>query len=315
MSGRGRHGTAHHNLFYEISEHRRAHGKFHARLGGWDSVLAEIEEIKGRTAIISSEAFQYCSPRDVERLANFLDPWLPKVVAYVRRQDQWLESAWNQRARFGRVSLDFREFYETQGHVLGDYTRTLSPWIDVFGDHMLDIRVYDHIAETPGVVADFLSAYAPGEYHTVPGRTVIRKNAKAGLKQLVAVDTICSRCRAQLGGDFALPRRSAARVSDYFRGRKDRYDYSVLSFEAAVTIREIFKRSNEELARMSTSFRQSNPFPALKEYEFDAFVDLPNIGKNIFDEAEHRFVDRMAREVLKASAHRSRLAHAKEAKS
>lgn len=315
VSGRGRHGTAHHNLFYEISGGQRGHGKFDAALGGWDSVLAEIDEIEGRTAIMSSEAFQYCAPRDVEQLANLLGPRQSKMVAYVRRQDQWLESAWNQRARFGRVSLDFREFFEAHGRVLGDYARTLSPWIDIFGDLRLDIRVYDRIAETPGIVADFLATYVPDGYHPVASRTDIRKNARAGVKQLVAVDQISHVCRAKLGDDFLLPRRSAARISEYFRGRQDRYDYRVLSFEDAVAIREIFKRSNEELARISTSFRESGPFPALQEHEFDTFVDLPNIGTDIFDEEERRFVHRMACEIVKASAHSHELAHPIEAKS
>ncbi|TVP82134.1 hypothetical protein [Thioalkalivibrio sp.] len=301
VSGRGRHGTAHHNLFYEISEDQGGHGEFDAALGGWDSVLAEIEEIEGRTAIISSEAFQYCTPRDVEQLANLLGPRPSTMVAYVRRQDQWLESAWNQRARFGRVSLDFREFCETQGRVLGDYARTLSPWIDIFGDRRFDIRVFDRIAEKPGIAADFLAAYVPGGHHPVASRTDVRKNAKAGVKQLVAVDQILYACRAQLGDDFVLPRRSAARISEYFRGRKDRYDYRVLSFDDAVAIREVFRRSNEELARISTSFRESGPFPALQEHEFDAFIDLSNIGTDVFDEEERRFVDRMAREIVKAS--------------
>ena len=221
LSGRGRHGTAHHNLFYEISGGQRGHGKFDAALGGWDSLLAEIDEIEGRTANISSEAFQYCAPREVGQWANLLGPRQSKMVAYARRQDQWLESAWNQRARFGRASLDFREFLESHGRVVGDYARTLSLWIDTFGDLRLGIRVYDRLTETPGIVADFLPTYVPGGCHPVASRTDIRKNAGAGVKQLFAVDHISRACRAKLGDDFLLPRRSAARISEYFRGRQD----------------------------------------------------------------------------------------------
>ena len=308
----GRVGQArmtHHNLYYETRLSDQGNDTYDPSRGGWKDVLSEVDNVPRQTGIISSEGFQYSVASQVDRVAEILNGRRVKIVVYLRRHDRWLESAWNQRARFGRVSLSFADFFETDGKVVGDYSRTLSPWLKSFGDASVDVRVYDSIADVPGIIADFTSAYVSGMASVGPDSSVLRRNQKAGLKHLVAVSVVMAACRESMGEDFVLSRRSAMRISSFFRDRDDCYDFSVLSFEDAIGIERHFNESDEILARASTSFRRSGPFMTPQAGDFHNHVDFSDpsaLFEEEFDQEEERFVRRMIREIAKAAKARVR---------
>ncbi len=300
----GRTGTskiAHHNLFYETSDRQQGNGTFDPKAGGWARALAEIDEVRGYTGILSSEAFQFATQQQVKLIRGILGDRSIMVVIYVRRPDLWLESAWNQRARFGRVNLRFVDFYQNIGRYLVDYASVVLPWIEMFGDHQVDVRIFGPEVHNLGVVGDFASAYlGPEALPLLEGKDE-RSNRKAGLKHLVAVARVSQSCQAELGNTFVISRRSAIRISSYFRGRTDSRKYQVVNFDQAVTILNHHQRSIEKLAAASTSFRHAKPFTQPLRDDFQNFVDPELIGDDIFDGEEREFIARMSREIVKVT--------------
>jgi hypothetical protein len=90
-SGRGHPSRyAHHNLCYEVQEGRRSSGKFDPTRGSWQETLDEIDASSADKAVISSEAFFYCEPGQIDALARLLRGRQVTIIAYLRRQDRWL---------------------------------------------------------------------------------------------------------------------------------------------------------------------------------------------------------------------------------
>lgn len=293
---------AHHNLCYEKQKGRVANGVFHPEGGVWSEALAEIEDSSASVGVISSEAFMNCRPHQVQSFARVLDGRYVRVIAYVRRQDLWLQSAWNQKARFGRSGFDFWDFYESVSkRGGGDYHRTLKPWAEAFGVRRIFVRNFDALPPG-GIVPDFLGTFLPDVKVVEPDTEKARRNTKAGIKQLVAVATVLDICRDRVGPEFALATSSAIKIAQYFRDRPDEItDFSVLSYEDACELHRQFAESNELLAELSQSFSESGGFAAPKPDDYRNYINLNSLGEEVFSEDERRFVTRMAREVTRVA--------------
>lgn len=301
LAGRSRHGhTAHHNLYYEISPHGRAHDKFIALRGTWKDALSEIDELPGGRGLISSEGFQYCLAEDVKRLIRLLAGRRIEVVVYLRRRDRWLESAWNQRARFGRVGLSFEMFFRDEGQILADYSLVLKPWIEALGDKCVDVRFYDSVSTEEGIVGDFIRAHGGGVSYAPSLFKYKDINTRAGVKHLLAVRLVLSACRKQIPDLLDLPKKSAMQISSFFKDRPDCVDYSAISFETASEIYRLYKDMDFALAQISSSFSAGMPFPMPDPAEFTNYVDFARLTNVILDEQEKGFVTKIEREIVRA---------------
>lgn len=293
---------AHHNLCYEKQEVRIATGVFKPKVGVWREALEEIDAVSDAIGVISSEAFMNCRSHQIARFHEELVGRHVTVVAYVRRQDLWMQSAWNQQARFGRCSMDFWDFFtKIRARGRGDYFRQLAPWAEAFGSNHLVVKNFDTLPSA-GIVPDFCASLLCGVRVTGNKGDDFRGNTKAGVKQLVAVSTVLKACRAQMGDSFELPSTAAMRIAEYFRKRPDEVTkFSVLSFEDACEIQRSFEESNDQLARLSPSFRVSGGFPPPRPEEYGNRLDFLRISDNIFTKEERRFVERMTQEVVRAN--------------
>lgn len=295
--------TAHHNLCYQMQTGRVATGAFKSELGQWSDALDELDGSSARTGVISSEAFMNCKRHQVPLFRDVLRGRSVTLIAYVRRQDRWLESAWNQQARFGRASLDFWDFYQRVAkRGRGDYAGMLEPWAEYFGQEAVSVRNFDSLPRA-GIVPDFMRAYLPhvSVQETTGNRSDERRNTKAGVKQLVAVAEILALCRDRMGAEFELPSTSAVRIAAFFRDRATEVrDFSILTYEDACRLHEEFKGSNEQLKRLSSTFRESGGFPPPRPEEYENVRPLTGLGLEIFDKRESKFISRMAREIERA---------------
>lgn len=107
--------------------------------------------------VISSECFlEWIDPKRVA--AHVLQWGVPvKIVVYLRRQDRWIESVYNQivKDQYLRYSGDFASMPQ---HEQLDYYATLEKWRSAFGDNSLIVRVYEPEQLKGGdVISDFLS--------------------------------------------------------------------------------------------------------------------------------------------------------------
>lgn len=118
------------------------------------------------TAIVSEELFWHLFEHRPDRrtgaiswIAQMLSDFEVKVVVYLRRQDQWVESWFNQVARApvrrAASALTFDEFVQRQ-HRFGlfDYAAILDDWATAFGRDAIEVRAYEREALTNANVVD-----------------------------------------------------------------------------------------------------------------------------------------------------------------
>jgi hypothetical protein len=143
----GREGRfAHHPLAWAL------HGRRKAPMSAWDGVRAELAQHKSAVNILSTEAFWFEDPQSVRDALG--EVGAVRVVAYLRRQDEFLQSLYKQSVSSGRKT-DFPTWL-TQMRRRGDYLATLDAWARVFGDDAITVRPYEQRGRTIDVVRDFL---------------------------------------------------------------------------------------------------------------------------------------------------------------
>lgn len=108
--------------------------------------LAKLSIQRDTNVLVSSEAFLGHLFRGADSFPSDLKSYLGgvpvRLLFYIRRQDDYLESQYRQlvKARFyGKGIHDFL----TEYGVLGDFSKTLDVLADTFGDDSLVVRVYD----------------------------------------------------------------------------------------------------------------------------------------------------------------------------
>ena len=131
------HVTGAQGAFFETFVHERKAREI-PHLG--DRLDAQAAASDASTIVLSAE--NLCNPLGFERAFGPLrERFDMRIVMYVRRQDDYLQSAWQQwivkRGKsllawmIGGVGLN------------GDWLRLLTPWADVFGDDRISVRVFD----------------------------------------------------------------------------------------------------------------------------------------------------------------------------
>jgi hypothetical protein len=97
-----------------------------------------------------------------------------EVVAYVRRQDDFIIAAWSQW--YFKTSPDFRAWCDTVKGRFGDWDRVLTDWEQVLGDVKYSVRVYDRERLVDNdVVADFFATIGVSTDQLTGGKRVLAK--------------------------------------------------------------------------------------------------------------------------------------------
>jgi hypothetical protein len=143
--------TAHHLAAWSLQEPlRSAWARRIGFQGRAEPLFAEILEQSARRGaralILSSEEFSLQHAYRLERLARVLEGSDVTVIAYLRRQDRYLESLYGQMVKmaFVRLSSGFDDFVRARlqrGDL--DYHALFTRWAEVFGSQRLVLRVYD----------------------------------------------------------------------------------------------------------------------------------------------------------------------------
>jgi len=77
----------------------------------------------------------------------------PVILLYIRRQDQWLESAWKQWYLKDKKYRDFNHFIDSY-HI--DWEANLEAWTNTFGKEHIIIQPYERTQLKGGLIQDFL---------------------------------------------------------------------------------------------------------------------------------------------------------------
>jgi hypothetical protein len=88
--------AAHHNLAWELLGNKA----FDRSDGTWEDLLSEIEGSEDiNKVILTSEAFSAFGTDEIEAIKKHLNAYPIKIIIYLRRQDQALQSLWVQQVR------------------------------------------------------------------------------------------------------------------------------------------------------------------------------------------------------------------------
>jgi hypothetical protein len=123
-----------------------------------NALIDQATRSDAHTVVVSGEDFSWLRwPSGLERLGKVFDV---RVLCYVRRQDEWLESWYNQNVKWpwneAASSLTPGEFFAGRSaYYWIDYARTLQRWSAVFGRERIHVRPFDAVRSAGSVVDDF----------------------------------------------------------------------------------------------------------------------------------------------------------------
>lgn len=107
----------------------------HLRAGQRDAAGAIAAVVRRRmaasaaqTLVLSSEMFAGVDPALLRGVLAPEEPFETRIVGYFRRQDRYLESAWKQKMKTGKVGPVFSDYLEKYGTGGGDYRRIAAAW-------------------------------------------------------------------------------------------------------------------------------------------------------------------------------------------
>ena len=118
-----------------------------------------IEEIHARPdarrVVLSSEHLCYFFPDQVAELADAFSEFDIRLLYYVRRQDELIDSAYRWKLVQSPQSIpDLEEFIDRNIHAF-DFMKRLAPWRSNFRDDQFNVRLYD-TRRCVDIVADAL---------------------------------------------------------------------------------------------------------------------------------------------------------------
>jgi hypothetical protein len=126
------------------------------------ALLRRIESGSWSRLVLSAEALS--APRHrgaIECVAWFRQQGFEvKLIAYLRRQDSWLDSFYRERLKWNipkyRDARSIDEFWRAEGEVWLNYKTRIGDWVAAVGREHSEIRSYEDVENPAGVVGDFL---------------------------------------------------------------------------------------------------------------------------------------------------------------
>nr|WP_319514334.1 hypothetical protein [uncultured Cohaesibacter sp.] len=111
--------------------------------GVMQPLMKHIEESNAQTVVLSSEAFGAIdvTQKEAQKIYDYFSNFDVDVIAYVRRQDDYILSFYQQEIKTGSVkpfnldnSIDLKQNY---------FSKRVQIWRDVFGSDKVTVRPYD----------------------------------------------------------------------------------------------------------------------------------------------------------------------------
>ncbi|ALG91637.1 MULTISPECIES: sulfotransferase family protein [Actibacterium] len=111
----------------------------------FEPYLNEIEKSGCNLAVLSEESFSAFGPKMIEALGFLRKTYDVKILAVLRRQDEFLQSWYHQTIKDFREVRDFSQFLKDENWRRLRYDEALAHWAAAFGDENLIVRSYDLI--------------------------------------------------------------------------------------------------------------------------------------------------------------------------
>ncbi|MEH2301243.1 MAG: hypothetical protein V7K88_20150 [Nostoc sp.] len=123
----------------------------------WEEL--KIDSINPRNVIISTEAFTsfeiFYQPEILAKIKDLLKEYEIKVVIYLRKQDEFLESSYCYMVKLGACSVKIKELFNEYQYIF-NYYQILENWADIFGYDNMIVRRFAKSNTKNHIFADFL---------------------------------------------------------------------------------------------------------------------------------------------------------------
>lgn len=123
----------------------------------WEYLLKEIKSEKPDKAVISSENFSRLYFEDVSKVRDYMSEFRPKIIVYLRRQDEYFASLYCQAIKTAH-HWDSVKKHILDNKAYADYYKILEPWKKAFGKENIIVRVYEKEQLPEGLLNDFLQS-------------------------------------------------------------------------------------------------------------------------------------------------------------
>ncbi len=206
-----------------------------------DRLAIEFRETKANRGILSTEAM--FGMRDVSTLRKDLAAFDVEVIVFLRRQDEYLESAYTEAIKDRRVNCTISEFVDMRISTgICDYASVLDRWSAEIGDAKIHVMPYENAASLVSIIDTVapLIGFRFNEGFQVPQSMNDRPN------------------RNVVRFIRAIPTFSPQLVSFFRAGCFERYSKAhpdpegcqyALSPQARLNVVDSFRASNAEVAR------------------------------------------------------------------
>jgi hypothetical protein len=239
----GRRLWNHSDLFHAIS-YEKDFSKPHPILGPSAARVADLaQRVKsGRVTVLSAEGLSGESPAFAQAFASLRTQFDCRVVCFLRRQDDWVQSFYKQmvRSRKERESRSFDEFLllqSTRDHL--DYEQMLGWWADSLGSQAIKVEIYS--PETHLLRAFLKAAELPNTLILFPFSNLVRnRSPKSGMVE---------RIRAENQTGLPRPLANAADQDVPYFTPKERMDFMRAFQVGNEAIRARFRPDLERLFR------------------------------------------------------------------
>lgn len=127
------------------------------RADGAHELAAHIRANPGTRFVVSAEAFETLTTREVRDLAEIFEGIATTIIIYVRNAPARVQSRYGQLAKNALVDVDFDQFFNNV-HDNMAYFPIVERWAGVFGRDNVQIGVVDEFSPgTPGLLLDLLA--------------------------------------------------------------------------------------------------------------------------------------------------------------
>jgi len=226
----------------------------------WRKAVKEIEASKASRIVISSEEFvRYASNEKTKTLIrevrDHLAPYDVRIICYIRRQDDYLESMYNQLVKMGNrvpeaCSLSFLESLE---QIHWNYLATLEAWEEVFGRERMIVRIFERDTLVGNdAIKDFLYIIFGDGAVNVDNYPFKHRNVSIS-NRLIELKRVCNH---HLSGVYESRYKSDERMKKVLRkveaihnSRSDGKRHRLLSFEDRMLIVKRSEEMNREISR------------------------------------------------------------------
>jgi hypothetical protein len=242
----------------------------HKREEVWRNVMKEIGESSCSNVVVSSELFFSRSKRiDFTFLSSALRNFNLTIVLYLRRQDQWLQSAYAESIQsFKRRNTgSIEQWMIEKAQEKGNYYDKVGLWKSVFPDATLIIRPFEKEQLRGGLIEDFLShiGLSMKNNYNIP-----EKRVNPSLDYMTLTFLRCMNELDLTQHEHAQMKNALRDISAKLRGAHYFRELGLLSPAERFEVLERFESSNSKLAKEYLNRKDGKLF----------YEDWPDPSKN-----------------------------------